>query len=39
MAINMKMQKWNPLGYKALYRELLKRRLARQEELLRDQNL
>jgi len=35
MAINMKMQEWNPLGYKALYKELFKRHLARQEELLK----
>jgi benzoyl-CoA reductase/2-hydroxyglutaryl-CoA dehydratase subunit BcrC/BadD/HgdB len=31
----MKLQEWNPLGYKTLYRELFRKHLARQDELLK----
>jgi benzoyl-CoA reductase/2-hydroxyglutaryl-CoA dehydratase subunit BcrC/BadD/HgdB len=31
----METSEWNPLGYKPLYRELFKKHMARQEELLR----
>jgi len=31
----MELQEWNPLGYKTLYRNLFKKHLARQDELLK----